>query len=412
MSVLEPYKVLTVTHHNLNVQDIGHFYLKGGNEQRVSDGISRLKETFGIDECQYIETCNRVTYLIYKQGPISSDFLESFFQVVNPRLEAVVLGDISRFVTYYEGSEAIQHIFELASSMDSLVVGEREIFRQYRLSYDKCRDLKLVGDNLRLLEKATVNAAKAVYNSTKIGEKPLSIVSLAMAALQKKPLVTPQPRIVLIGAGETNALVGKFLKKYSYTDIKIYNRSLHNAEELSREVGAHSYHINELSNINGAFDIIFICTSANKEVIDEKLYAEMLQGDQSEKIIIDLAVPRNIAPEVVEQHHVDYIDIESLRIISEKNLEARKMEVIKAKPIIEKKLQKFKLHFQQRQIEKALNTVPQAVKAVKSRAIDQVYKDRLADLDDNSKALVMEMMDYMEKKCVSIPIKLAKSVIN
>jgi len=389
------------------VQDIGHFYLKGEDECRVSSGIARLQEAFPIKECQYLETCNRVTYLIYMTGAVDKGFLQSFFQVVNPGLCTEVLGDISRFVSFYEGHTAIQHIFELASSMDSLVVGEREIFRQYRQSYDTCREMKTVGDNLRLLERATVTTAKAVYNSTKIGEKPLSIVSLAMAALQKKQLVA-SPRVVLIGAGETNALVAKFLKKYQYSDIKIYNRSLHNAKELSKEVGADSFHINELSNIEGAFDIIIICTSANRVVIDEVLYNQMLNGDDDKKILIDLAVPRNIAPEVVEQHKVDYIDIESLKKISEKNLEARKMEVIKAKPIIAEKLAAFHQLFQGRQIEKALVHVPQAVKAAKSRAIDKVYKDRIANLDEDSKALVMEMMDYMEKKCVSIPIKLAK----
>lgn len=409
MSFLDPYKVITVTHHNLNVQDIGHFYIKGG-EDRISAGLGRLRETFPIDEFQYLETCNRVTFLFYMDRPMDAGFLKSFFQIVNPELESEDLGDISKFVSMYESSDAIQHIFELASSMDSLVVGEREIFRQYRTSYGNCKGLQTTGDNLRLLEKATVATAKEVYNSTKIGEKPLSIVSLAMAALQKKqPLVSSN--VVLIGAGETNALVAKFLKKYTYSNIRIYNRSLHNAKELSKEIGAESFHINELQHINGAFDIIFICTSANKVVIDESTYAEMLQGDTREKIVIDLAVPRNIAPEVVDKHNVHYIDIEGLRKISESNLAARKMEVVKAKPIIQSNLQAFHQMFQQRQIEKALADVPQAVKAVKKRALDKVYKERLESLDDKSKALVLEMMDYMEKKCVSIPIKLAKEIV-
>ena len=132
--------------------------------------------------------------------------------------------------------------------MDSLVIGEREIFRQFRVAYEKCQAGGLTSDYLRILEKATVTTAKEVYHSTKIGEKALSIVSLAINALLKNQ-VSRDSRILLVGAGETNSLVGKFLKKYQFRNIKIYNRSLHNAAELSNELNAESYHIQDLNKI-------------------------------------------------------------------------------------------------------------------------------------------------------------------
>lgn len=410
MSSLSKYKVITVTHHNLNVQEIGHFYIKSLDEaeNRIEAGINRLKEAFGIEECQYLETCNRVTYIFYADVILDPPFLRAFFNKVNPDLDTPTLDSISRFITILSGERAIKHIFELAASMDSLVVGEREIFRQYRKAYNDCKALNHTGDKLRLLEKATVLTAKQVYNHTKIGEKALSIVSLAMNALLKKQ-INPDANILLIGAGETNALVGKFLKKYNYKNIKIYNRSLHNAQELSAELGAESCHIAELDKINGAFDIIFICTSANEIIIDNALYTQMLANDAAEKTIIDLAVPRNVSAQVVDNNNTHYIDIESLKKISEANLVFRKKEVEKARPIINQGLVDFNKLYQEREIEKAMKAVPAAIQEVKERALTKVYKDRILELDPQAQELINEMMSYMEKKCISVPIKIAKS---
>lgn len=408
MALLSSYKVITVTHHNLNVNEIGHFFLRKQDNQDRGQSLSALKAQFDIEECLYLETCNRVAFVFYKPGNLSNQFLGKFFKVVNPQLEQKTLSNIDKFVSAMEGEQAIQHIFELASSMDSLVVGEREIFRQFREAYEAAKAQGHTGDNLRLLEKSTVENAKEIYHKTKIGEKPLSVVSLAMQTLLQNN-VSRSSRILLVGAGETNALVAKFLKKYAFTNIKIYNRSLHNAAELSEELGgATACHIHELKEIKGQFDIIFICTSASKVIIDQALYNQMLSGDDSEKTIIDLAVPRNVSAEVVANNTVRHIDIEGLKKLSEENLEFRKQELEKARPIIYKNLSKFKQLFQGRLIEKAMSAVPQEIAAVKSRALKEVYKDRVEALDDESKSLVLEMMDYMEKKCISVPMKLAK----
>ncbi len=411
MSLLSNYKVLTITHHNLNVNEISHFFLRKNNDQSSqNEKLQDLKQSFKLEECLYLETCNRVTFLLFTEVVINTDFLRSFFLQVNPELAATTLYSIEKFVSVYEGESAVKHIFEMASSMDSLVIGEREIFRQFRTAYGACQSSGLTSDYLRILEKATVNTAKEVYHNTKIGEKALSIVSLAINALLKSQ-VSRDSRILLVGAGETNSLVGKFLKKYQFRNIKIYNRSLHNAAELSKELSSESYHIKDLNLISGEFDIIIICTSANEVIIDRALYNQMLGADASQKTIIDLAVPRNVATEVVENNEVHYIDIEGLRKLSEANLQFRKKEVEKAHPIINRNLVEFKQLFDKRQIEKAMSDVPVQIAAIKERALSCVYKNRIDELDENSKELLLEMMDYMEKKCVSVPMKLAKKTV-
>jgi len=405
MSLISHYKVITVTHHNLDVKDIANFYVAQTDSK--FETLQQIKDLFEIEECLYLETCNRVSFVLFGQQIINKDFLKNFFKLINPQLDPSTLESITKFVSIYSGESALQHVFELASSIDSLVVGEREIFRQFRSSYDSCKSHKLTGDYLRLLEKQTVSTAKKVYSSTKIGEKSLSVVSLAIRSLlDNNP--KKDSRILLIGSGETNTLVGKFLKKYKFENISIYNRSLDNASGLSKMLSCPAYHINELKNVNGDFDIIFICTSANKIVVDVPLYNEMINQSNDKKILVDLSVPRNISSEVVENFNVEYIDIESLKSISEENLKFRKKEIEKAKPIIEKQILKFKNIFQQRHIEKSLSRIPSAINAIKEKAVNEVYGKRIHDLDSESKALLLEMMDYMEKKCISVPMELTK----
>ncbi len=407
MSLLSRFKVVTVTHHTLDVQEISNFFInkKSDSEPQV---IQRLRKQFDIEECIYLETCNRVSFILFGHFSTDKDFLPQFFQIVNPDLKPNTLDNIGTYVSMYAGSQAVSHIFELASSIDSLVVGEREIFKQFREAYRRAQDMGAIGDNLRLLEKATVATAKKIYSQTKIGEKALSVVSLAIRKMMENN-PGKKDKILLIGTGETNQLVSKFLKKYEFDNIHIYNRSINNARDLAEMLDAQSYHINELSEVR-SFDIVIICTSANKVIIDLPLYQKMLNSDKSKKLLIDLSVPRNIDAEVVDHCNTEYIDIQSLKEIAEKNLQFRKKEIQKAKPIIEEQVLEFGKLLQDRQIELALSHIPQEISSIKRRALDQVYKSRIENLNPEAKKLVMDMMDYMEKKCVSVPMKLSKNI--
>ncbi len=411
MSLLDHFKVITVTHHQLDISDIGNFYVQLNDNEPVYDRLKAINNSFEIEEMMYMETCNRVCFILYFKKNFTDEFLKNFFKEVNPGLVGHSLNNIRSFANTFEGEAALRHIFEMASSMDSLVIGEREIFRQFRHSYDNCKSAGLTGDNIRILEKLTVATAKKIYSNTKIAEKALSVVSLAIQSMLSENENRNQ-RILLIGSGETNALAGKFLKKYQFNNISIYNRSLDNARQLANTLNASSHHLNELEKLSGGFDTIIICTSANQVVIDNNLYKTMIKDDKSSKLIIDLAVPRNVSEELVEKNDVKYIDISRLKHLAEINLEYRRKELERAQPIITEQLIAFKELYQQRQLERALAHIPQKIKAIKTRALNEVYAERLKSMDKESIALLNEMMDYMEKKCISVPIKAAKSSVS
>jgi len=167
--MLDGYKILTVTHRNVQLDQISDFIIPHADESELGDNLRALKERLNLSELLYTATCNRVIYLFNTDVDLDINFIDHFFRTIDPHLSSDY---IAKSVDAYEGKEAIVHFYEVASSIDSLVVGEREIMRQVRESYAQCKDWKLTGDHIRLLMKYLVQATKEVYAKTRIGEKP------------------------------------------------------------------------------------------------------------------------------------------------------------------------------------------------------------------------------------------------
>ena len=407
MSSTSQYHIITVTHKSISVNDIAKFYIEKHDED-ISVSLSRITQRFGISECMYLETCNRAAYIMYASDKINYQDINDFLIRANPKFDTSLQNDLQHVVDIYHGIDAVKHLLRVVSSLDSLVLGERQILSQFRKAYDQCRSLGFIGDHLRLLQDVAVATAKNVYSKTRIGEKPLSVVSLAMNRL-KALGVKESDKVALIGAGTTNALVGKFLKKQQFKNISIYNRSIDKGAELSKRLGASNHPLSQLAHINGKFDIIFICTSANQVLIDEAMYQTMLNGESSHKILIDLAVPRNIGPNIASHYNVNYIDIESLKAESKLNLAFRHQEIQAAEKIISSQINIFIKLFRDRQIELSMSHLTDELKSVKEHMMNTVFIQSLDKLTPVSRALAEDIMSYMEKKCIALPIKLAKS---
>jgi len=396
------YKILTVTHHNVKVNTLGH-YAFSCEDTAFPTHLRSLKKHSEIDEIMYLSTCNRIMYFFYTDQKIDSSFITSFFQQVNASIDVNSLEE----VRHYEGREALNHLFEVAASMNSLVVGEREILRQLREAYKKCYNLKLTGDHLRIAMTAAVEGAKEIYARTRIGEKPVSIVSLAIQKLLRHK-VSRNARILLVGAGQTNTLVVKFLRKHEFENITIFNRSLDRAKQLAGIIKGRGMALKNLPDYKEGFDVMIICTGSTGALVNSQLYDQLLQGETDKKLLIDLAIPNNIDREVVNEFNVQYIEIEDLRNLAKENLSFRQNEVVKGRKMLKKKIGTFIELHRQRQIVKAMKNVPAEIKAVKSHAINKVFKKDMDSLDENTKELINRMMDYMEKQCIGIPMKAVK----
>ncbi|MBK8635091.1 MAG: glutamyl-tRNA reductase [Saprospiraceae bacterium] len=405
--MIDYFKVITITHHVIDVSEIDAYVVKTDGDVPIAQKLAAIKSSLDIEELCYLSTCNRVSYMLYMEAELDLDFIKRFFDLVNPQLHLMDEGHLTSLVSVYEGMEAIQNIFEVACSVDSMVVGEREIYRQFRDAIAFSKEHGLTGDNFRMIDRATVETAKRVYATTRIGEKPLSIAALAMDSL-----LAFQPdkscKVVFLGAGETNQLLGKFFKRHLFERFVVFNRTLSRAQEMAESLQGEAFEMSQLAEVLDDFDVLVVCTASTQPIVDVETFRKIGSKNTDQKIVIDLSVPCNIHKQVFEQFQFNFINIDELKVLAEKNLAFRKQEISLAKEVIHQSLPIFRNIYQQRQLERALADLPKEIKKVKQKAIEEVFSDRMAKLDEPAKQLVLDMMDYFEKKSISIPMKTAK----
>jgi len=402
--MLEKYNIITASHKTAPFKALGSYVL-GGDPKEVSAKLKAYKKSFELDELYYLATCNRVIFILVSDQDLGERFKNTFLQALYPELDIA----LTTHFQLLRGDVGVTHLYKVAGSMDSLVVGEREILRQMRAAYEWCREEDLTSDNIRLLFQSIVETAKHIYSNTRIGEKPVSIVSLAIQELNKT-IINKDSKILLVGAGKTNTLVSKFLVKKGLLNVEVFNRSIEGAEKLAAKFKGEAHKLTHLDAYNKGFDCIIICTGSVEAIVTPSIYKELLQGDTSEKVVVDLSIPFNVSPSVVEQNSIQYISVDTLKVLSEENLRFRHREVELAETMLISALDDFKRRYRERSYENAFQQIPSEIKAIKQHAIDNVFANEMNELDPKSKEVVEKMLAYMEKKCIGIPMKVVREL--
>lgn len=403
--MLDGYHILTLTHRHAALSAIGETIVRDDS----AAALQALKSHFGWDELLYLATCNRVVYLFYTPTRPAQNLAADLLAYIRPELDADTVKDLAGGMRLLHGGDAVRHLLEVAASMDSLIVGEREIIRQLRESFEQSRAKGLTGDQLRLLLRFTIETAKEVYTETGIGEKAVSVVALAFKQLLETGLRS-DARVLLVGAGQTNALVTKFLVKYGFRNVTVFNRTLEKAEALAQQTGGRALPFEALDGYAAGFDALIVCTGATQAVITPELYRQLLAGEADTKIVVDLAVPNNVDKRISEIFPLQFIEIEGLRDMARENLAHREHERQKADSLLTNKVRLFRETWHQRQVERALLPIVEEVAAAKNRAVNEVFAKEFASLDDNARALVLRMLGYVEKKSVAIAMRTAKDI--
>ena len=248
---MERIKIIAFTHKTTNLSDIGKLHIQ---EDALKSRLESLKNTAGLDELFYLSTCNRVEFILSTSKTIDAPFLNDFFKAFDATWTTAQLNWAVETAQVFKGDDALRHLFYVASSIDSLVVGEREIITQVRNAYEICNKIGVTGDLIRLAIKKTIEVAKEVYTHTNIAKNPVSVVSLAYRKLRALN-VKQDARFLIIGSGITNSTMAKYLKKHQYSNFTIFNRTLVNAQKLAAELNGKAYSLTELANYKEGFDI-------------------------------------------------------------------------------------------------------------------------------------------------------------
>jgi glutamyl-tRNA reductase len=405
--VIKNLHALAFTHHHFDVADIGKLHIPA---DQLAMRLQAVKESLNISELMMLSTCNRVEFYFVLNELNTGDFFEEFLHQLYPQFSMHDIGFYASKALTFSKIEVARHALRLAASIDSLVVGEREIITQVREAFERSRDLGLAGDTLRLLFRHTIETAKEVYTQTKISTKPVSVVSIAYQQLSSLS-IPENARVLAIGAGVTNTAMLRFLKKHGLTNFSIYNRTLAKAEQLAAELNGVAFPLSEIHQHQGGFDILVTCTGSDACLVDEQLFPILLAGEQSPKIVIDLALPGDVNKQVLQQYDTKLISIEVLQKISDANLSDRSQEIIHVEQIIEKALDEYRKIAKMRAIEIAMRPVPEMVKNIRSTAFNEVFKSDLEQLDDSSLEVLQKVVSYMEKKYMSMPMLMAKEIM-
>lgn len=404
---MEYLKIIAFTHKQIDLKSLGKLVIC---EQTLDDRLRNIQSELGVKEIFYVGTCNRVEFVFTASDNLDKDFILRFLTVLDMGLPPQYMEQFIENVSVYEQVDAFNHLLRTSCSLESLVVGEKEILAQIRKAYEACRVGGFTGDYMRMIMNRVVKTAKEVYTHTNISKNPVSIVSLAYRKLRDLKMCA-NSRLLIIGAGETNKNLAQYLKKHKYSNFSIFNRTIANAEALAKELNGTAYPLTELENYDQGFDVIITCTGATEPIVTEEIYKKLLNGDSSKKVIVDLAIPNDTAPEVVKNFPVHYIEVESLKEIARKNIQERYDELVSAEHIIEENIKDFELVLRQRKIEIAMSCVPEKIKEIKHTAINGIFADEINDLDEKSRLVLEKVMNYMEKKYISVPMVMAKEIL-
>jgi glutamyl-tRNA reductase len=391
----------------VDLKDLGKFIIC---EESLESRLESVKTKFDLSEIFYLGTCNRVEFVFSSDKNIDHTFVKGFIQTLNLPVSEDQLDKFVSQASIYEDVEAFNHLLRISCSLESLVVGEKEILAQLRKAYETCRVAGFTGDYLRLIMGRVVKTAKEVYTQTGISRKPISVVSLAYRKLRELKMCT-NAKILIVGAGETNRNITKYLKKHKYSNFAVFNRSLTNAEILAAELGGKAFGLEGLKTYKDGFDVIITCTSATEPIITDDIYQSLLNGDTSRKVIVDLAVPNDTSPEVIEKNPVTFIEVHSLQEIADANLKERYDELVHAEQIIGQNIQDFRPVLKQRRVEIAMREVPERIKEIKDNALNKIFFNEIENMDDDSRELLGRVISYIEKKYISVPMVIAKDIL-
>lgn len=348
--------------------------------------LKSIRKIHSVSECAMLSTCNRTEVYVHsaKENFDFEAVEEILCQAGNSDLY-----DLKKYFYFYNGTKAVRHLFKVASGLDSMVLGEDQILGQIKHSYSLSRTAKTSSGVLNTLFREAITTAKKVKTSTGLSKNPLSIGSLSVKVISDAfEGRLENKNVLMIGTGEIGILTLKHLSSKPVGKIYVTNRTHAKADSLANEyenVIAVDY--NHRYEIMDDCDIIISSTSSPHYTITRDVFERSLKSDKL-RVVIDLAVPRDIDSNIKEIKNVQYLNIDDLKPLIDKNMSIRYSEASKAEEIIEGFVTEFEKWYEFR---KALPVVKQI-----QTIADHIVRDRLKDTLSKLKITDEEQKDIIK----------------
>jgi glutamyl-tRNA reductase len=371
----------------------------------VPDAHKALKENDVIRESIILSTCNRVE--IYTCVEDSARGVEQIKKFIS-KYHRLSPESLEQSLYIHVDAQGARHIFRVASSLDSMIVGEPQILGQLKDAFDLALKAKTTGAVLNKLLQKAISVAKRVRTETKIAESAVSVGFAAVELAKKIFGDLGGKTVMLLGAGEMAELAARHLLNNGVQSVLVANRTFERAVELAKEFNGSAVRFEDFPSEMVMADILICSTGAPVCVVGQDMVSKALKGRRNKPIfMIDISVPRNIDPEVNKIDNVFLYDIDDLQGVVNSNIEGRSKEAEKAEDLILQEVETYLLW------ERSLDAVPtivelrEKVDEIRRRELDKTLGQLDTITEDQRKALEA-MSSAIVNKIVHAPIVVLK----
>ena len=391
--------LIGVNHKSTPLEVREKIALTGGYEE----ALNRLRNEQAL-EFYLLSTCNRVELLW-----VAEDTVES-----TPNMQRFLFGEAvapekwDDYSYVYRNREAVNHLFKVAASLDSMVVGEAQILGQIKEAYRYASQFGCTGPLLNKLLHKSFSVAKRVRSETGIGSAAVSISSAAVELARKIFGNLDDKKVLLIGAGEMAELAAEHLLGQGVKGITVANRTLSRAVGLAKRFNGSACSLEELAEQIETVDIIVSSTGSSDLIIRSEDVRPLMRVRRNRPLFfIDIAVPRDLDPELNEIDNVFLYDIDDLSQVVEMNRSEREKEAVKAARIVEEETLKFS------KWQEGLTITP-TISALRAKA-DEICTSEVSrtlarmDLSDSDRQKVEKLAQAITAKMLHNPLRFLKS---
>lgn len=338
--------------------------------ERLADALRELCREGGAREAAILSTCNRSELYLEMEASGQAQVLQWL-----AGYHGLELQDLQGCAYTHENDQAVRHMMRVACGLDSLVLGEPQILGQIKDSYEAAREAGTLGPMLGRLFQATFNTAKTVRTDTAIGENPVSVAFAAVSLGKQIFADFSQSQALLIGAGETITLVARHLHEQGVRNIVVANRTLERARALADEFGGRAVVLSDIPDMLVHSDIVISSTASQLPVLGKGAVERALKLRRHKPIfMVDIAVPRDIEPQVAELGDVYLYTVDDLHEVVADNLKSRQGAARAAEELVVRGTMDFMGRMRELEAVDVLRAVRQQGEAVRDEELQKALR--------------------------------------
>ncbi len=373
--------------------------------EEQESALKQLLELFGIQEGMILSTCNRVELLAVCDAPHKiENTLRHFFS----QYHKVSFETYERYLYIYRGEDAVRHLFRVASSLDAMVIGEPQILGQVKDAYYHATHAHTTGTILHRCLHRAFNTAKRVRTETGIGDSSVSVSSAAVDLAEKIFGSVENRKALVLGAGEMSELTVQHLLDAGISSVLIANRDPGKAEELAAKWQGAAVPFERFSDHLPEVDIIISCTGSPAPIISRNHVLQALkQRKQKPLFFIDIAVPRDIDPEVHKIDNAYLYNIDDLQGVVETNLQERRREAKDAEEIITRETRAFLQWLEQLDVVPTIVSLREKAEEIRLQELKKGL-EKVRELSEEDRQVCDAMTTAIVNKILHLPLQSLK----